>query len=133
ELSKQFFEEMSGKHAVILGAGKMGKLALKNLQQSGVSQITVVNRSFEKAAYLAEKFQVNTVPLEELERALSHADMLISSTASEETILTKDQLARIQSKRRDKALLLIDIAVPRDIDQTAGELKHVHLYNTDAL
>lgn len=133
ELSKKVFGNIQGKHIVILGAGETGELTLKNLQGAGVSRITVVNRTHERAEKLADKFSAEAVPAEDLPDILREADILISSTASATPVLTKVKLQESLKKRVEKPLFLIDLAVPRDIDPTIAELDDVFLYNIDDL
>ena len=133
ELSKKIFDDMREKHAVILGAGEMGEASLKNLRGAGVTNITIVNRSFNKAEQLAETFQATAVPIDELDQVLLQADILISSTGANDVILTKERLAAIHKQRNEQPLFLIDIAVPRDIEESAGDLENIFLYDTDDL
>lgn len=133
ELSKKIFGKMAGKHAAILGAGEMGELSLKNLHGSGVSKITIVNRSLEKAEELAQTFQADAVPLEQLDDVLASVDILISSTGANTPILTKERLTRVRKQRKNKPLFLIDIAVPRDIEADVDSLDNVFLYDVDDL
>src|SRR5690625_3685824 len=133
ELSKKIFGNIEEKHIVILGAGETGELTLKNLQGAGVSNITVINRTFERAEKLASKFIAQAVPFEDLLESLKDADILISSTASTTSVLTKENLQPILQQRKEKPLFLIDIAMPRDIDPTIAELDQVFLYNLDDL
>lgn len=133
ELSKKLFGNMNGKHAVIIGAGEMGELSLENLESSGISTITVVNRSIRNAQLLANRFQAHVAGMDQLEEVLTQADIVISSTGANEPILTKKQLARVQRQRRNRALFLIDIAVPRDIAANVDELANVFLYDIDDL
>src|SRR5690625_4227948 len=127
ELSKKMFGQMKGKHAVILGAGEMGELSLKNLHGSGVSEITVVNRSLDRAKQIAQRFRANAVSLDQLDEVLATADILISSTGSSTPILTKERVEKIQLKRKNKSLFLIDIAVPRDIEADVDSLDNIFL------
>ncbi|WP_047981687.1 glutamyl-tRNA reductase [Ornithinibacillus contaminans] len=133
ELSKKIFGSLDQKHVVILGAGKMGELAVKNIQGSGATQLTVVNRTLEKAKSLADKFGAKAVQLDALEEVLETTDILISSTGSDAYVLTKEMLEPIQNKRKDKSLFLVDIAVPRDLDPAIGQLDNVFLYDIDDL
>ncbi|WP_138415477.1 glutamyl-tRNA reductase [Aquibacillus sediminis] len=133
ELAKKIFGDLSNKHVVIYGAGKMGELAVKNLQGSGVKKISVVNRTFTKAQALAAKFSGSAKTTDELMDALKDADILISSTGASEHVLSKQALAPIEKKRRGKPLFLVDIAVPRDLDPAIGELDSVFLYDIDDL
>src|SRR5690625_4368529 len=133
ELSKKIFGQMEGKHAVILGAGEMGELSLENLHGSGVSDITVVNRSLENAQKLAARFNARAATMDELEDVLADADILISSTGANAAVLTKEQLVPLQKRRKNKPLFLIDIAVPRDIDSSVDEMDNIFLYDVDDL
>ncbi|MBU5595301.1 glutamyl-tRNA reductase [Amphibacillus sp. MSJ-3] len=133
ELSKKVYGNLQGKHVAILGAGSTSELTLKNLQGSGVSQITIVNRTFERAAKLAHKYSAQAVPIEELPRTLTKINILISSTRAPTPVLTRKMLDRILIERKGIPLLLIDLAVPRDIDYRVCELNGVYLYNIDDL
>lgn len=133
ELSKRIFGSMEDKHAVILGAGEMAELALKNLHASGVSEITVVNRSLENATQLVDNFGARAVAMDGLFDVLQETDILISSTGSDEKVITKEQLVPIQESRKNKPLFIIDIAVPRDVAANVAEIKNVFLYNMDDL
>ena len=87
ELGKKIFGSLKQKHVVILGAGKMGELAIKNLHGSGAGKITVINRTFEKAQLLAEKFDGEAKSMQELQCALLEADILISSIGSADFVI----------------------------------------------
>ncbi|WP_186576241.1 glutamyl-tRNA reductase [Aquibacillus kalidii] len=133
ELAKKIFGELSGKHVVILGAGKMGELAAKNLQGSGVSKITVINRTLAKAELLAKQFNGEAKHQEELSNTLLDADILISSTGSDNYVLTKETLEPVHKKRRGRPLFLVDIAVPRDLNPNLADMESVFLYDIDDL
>lgn len=131
ELGKKIFGTLKNKHVVILGAGKMGELAIKNLQGSGANRITVINRTFEKAEVLADKFGGKAKPLNELQCALLEADILISSTGAQEFIIDLELMQFVEKLRKGKPLFLVDIAVPRDMDPRIGDLPNVFLYDID--
>jgi glutamyl-tRNA reductase len=133
ELAKKIFGDLSDKHVLILGAGKMGELALQNLYGSGVKRVTVVNRTFEKAQQLAERFSGSAKPLSELQCALLEADILISSTGAKEYVVTKEMMAVVEKMRKGRPFFMIDIAVPRDLDPALAELDSVFLYDIDDL
>ncbi|NHM30500.1 glutamyl-tRNA reductase [Neobacillus terrae] len=133
ELAKKIFGSLENKHVLIFGAGKMGELAAQNLHGSGVRKVTVINRTFEKAVSLAEKFGGQARTLEELQRALAEADILISSTGSKDLVITKDMMANVEKMRKGKPLFMVDIAVPRDLDPNIGELENIFLYDIDDL
>ncbi|MCD5323754.1 MULTISPECIES: glutamyl-tRNA reductase [Pontibacillus] len=133
ELAKKIFGDLMNKHVVILGAGKMGELAAKNLHGSGVKQVTVMNRTFEKAEQLAGQFRGEAKPMSELNSVLEKADILISSTGASDYVLTKHHLEAAHKKRKGLPLFLVDIAVPRDLDPAIDELDSVFLYDIDDL
>ncbi|HSJ38293.1 MAG TPA: glutamyl-tRNA reductase [Planococcus sp. (in: firmicutes)] len=131
ELGKKIFGTLKNKHVVILGAGKMGELAIKNLQGSGADRITVINRTFEKAEVLADKFGGKAKPLSELQCALLDADILISSTGAQDFVIDLELMQFVEKLRKGKPLFLVDIAVPRDMDPRIGDLPNVFLYDID--
>jgi glutamyl-tRNA reductase len=133
ELAKKVFGSLKEKHVLIIGAGKMGELAIENLQGSGATQITVINRTYEKARTLADRYNGDARVLTELKQALTEADILISSTAANEYVLTKAMMDDVNKKRKGRPLFMVDIAVPRDLDPEIGELESVFLYDIDDL
>ncbi|MFD2759572.1 glutamyl-tRNA reductase [Lentibacillus juripiscarius] len=133
QLAGKIFGNLQDKEVLILGAGKMGELAAKNMAGSGASNITVMNRTFEKAQEMAEKFQAEAVPISQLHDQLQSADILLSSTGADSVVLTREEIESIQKKRKGRPLFLVDIAVPRDLDSAIGDLENVFLYDIDDL
>ncbi len=133
ELAKKIFGSLENKHILILGAGKMGELAIQNLHANGASKVTVINRTFEKAQDLAGRYEGNAKTLKELQCALIEADILISSTGAKEFVVTKEMMVFVQKLRKGKPLFMVDIAVPRDLDPKLAELDSVFLYDIDDL
>lgn len=133
ELAKKIFGSLDHKHVLILGAGKMGELAIQNLHSNGVSKVTVINRTFEKAQNLANRFNGKAKTLQELQCALTEADILISSTGANDFVITKEMMAHVEKLRKGKPLFMVDIAVPRDLDPRLAELENVFLYDIDDL
>ncbi|MBD8068870.1 glutamyl-tRNA reductase [Bacillus sp. PS06] len=133
ELAKKIFGNIANKHVLILGAGKMGELAVQNLHGSGVKKVTVINRTFEKARELAKKFDGDPKRLEELQCALMEADIMISSTGAKGYVITKDMMETVERMRKGRPLFMVDIAVPRDLDPELSELESVFLYDIDDL
>jgi glutamyl-tRNA reductase len=133
ELAKKIFGDLKSKHVLILGAGKMGELAVQNLYGSGVQKVTVINRTFERAKDLAERFSGQAKPLTELQCALVEADILISSTGAKDYVITKDMMVHVEKMRKGRPLFMVDIAVPRDLDPALAELESVFLYDIDDL
>lgn len=133
ELAKKIFGRLDGRHVLVLGAGKMGELAIKNLQGSGATKVTVMNRTFEKAATLADRFDGQAKGIDELQCALVEADILISSTGSKEYVISKELMAGVQKLRKGRPLFMVDIAVPRDIAPDIADLDSIFLYDIDDL
>ncbi|GLB58396.1 glutamyl-tRNA reductase [Cytobacillus sp. NCCP-133] len=133
ELAKKIFGALDHKHVLILGAGKMGELAIQNLHANGASKVTVINRTFEKAQDLASRYAGEAKTLNELQCALIDADILISSTGAKEFVVTKDIMANVEKMRKGKPLFMVDIAVPRDLDPKLADLESVFLYDIDDL
>ncbi|WP_018931407.1 MULTISPECIES: glutamyl-tRNA reductase [Gracilibacillus] len=133
ELAKKIFTDLQEKHIVIIGAGKMGELAAKNIYGSGAEQVTVVNRTVEKAEQLASQFNGVAKSTAELENTLVQADIVISSTGANDYMITKDLYQRVEKKRKGRPLFLVDIAVPRDLDPALESVDNVFLYDIDDL
>ncbi|MBM7691959.1 glutamyl-tRNA reductase [Peribacillus deserti] len=133
ELAKKIFGSLKGKHVLILGAGKMGELAIQNLHGSGATQITVINRTFEKAVSLAERFKGEAKRLQELQCALVEADILISSTGAKDFVITAELMEQVVKMRKGRPIFMVDIAVPRDLEPAIAVLENVFLYDIDDL
>lgn len=133
ELAKQTFGDVQGKSILILGAGEMSALTAKHLVASGADTVLVSNRSMQRAQALAEEFSGRAIPYEELDTALAEADIVISATAAAHFVIKPERMRRVMEQRRQRALLLIDIAVPRDIHPNVGELEGVTLFDIDDL
>jgi glutamyl-tRNA reductase len=133
QLAKKIFGDLQGRRVLVVGAGKMSKLTAQHLHAAGISEMKIVNRTFEKAVELASLFDGAPVHWEELESALAAADIVITSTGSKGIVLSAELLGRVWKVRKMKPMALIDIAVPRDIDPSAGQLRNVYLYDIDDL
>ena len=133
ELAKKIFGSLKNRHVAILGAGKMGELAIQNLYGSGVGKVTVINRTFEKAQNLADKFEGAAKSMSELQCTLLEADILISSTGATDYVIDYDLMQYVASIRKGDPLFMVDIAVPRDLDPKIGDLPNVFLYDIDDL
>jgi len=118
---------------LVIGAGKMAELTLTHLSALKPGRILVTNRSSANAKRLAEQFGGTVVEYERLNQALIEADLVVSTTASQQPIMTLDTYTRIQKSRRYRLALILDIALPRDFDDRIGQLDQVMLYNVDDL
>lgn len=132
ELAKKVFDSLDGRCVMILGAGKMSELTAKHLVANGVRRVLVANRTYERAVELADRFSGEAVPYDQMFERMREADIVVSSTAATEYVITRDAVAKATKQRRDP-LFLIDIAVPRDIDPACGQVSDVFLYDIDDL
>ncbi|MCQ6267793.1 glutamyl-tRNA reductase [Fictibacillus sp. WQ 8-8] len=133
ELGKKIFGHFHYKTVVILGAGEMGELTAKHLHTNGAGTIIVVNRTYERAMNLANKFSGEAKTMDQIQNVLSQADIVISSIDVKGPIITKQDMETINLKRKHRPLYMIDIAVPRSIDPEINNFDHVFLYNIDDL
>ncbi len=133
ELARKVFSNLGGRKVLILGAGEMADLTARHLVQAGVSQITVANRTYEKAVAMAQQYAGLGVRWDDMEHWLEQADVVISSTGAPNLVLTREHLTRAMSVRRGRPIFLFDIAVPRDIDPECSRLENVFLYDIDDL
>jgi glutamyl-tRNA reductase len=118
---------------VVLGAGEMAELTVEALRKRGVEKIRVVNRTLERAHALAERWGAESATFESLYESLCEADILISSTGAPHLVLSAQMVDEAMRTRAERALVLIDIAVPRDIDPDASKIPHVKLFDIDGL
>ena len=134
---------MDIKHIAIIGAGTMGSLVAHALSHRNVSAIYVANRTFDRALELAKELDGVAVRYEEVERYIASSDLVITATSAPHPVLTTEMLRRIMDDRKNNGndsdnrcgcdLLLIDIATPRDVEDSASELPYVRLYDIDGL
>ena len=132
-LAKQIFGDFSRTNVLLIGAGETVELVSKHLIEAGVTKITVANRTLARAETMAKKFNGQAITLAQIPQHLAQADVVISSTASTLPILGKGMVEAATASRRHQPMLLIDIAVPRDIEPQVGELDDVFLYTVDDL
>jgi glutamyl-tRNA reductase len=133
DLALSVLGTLQNRHVVILGAGETSELTARALADRGADTIFVANRHADRARSLAQRFGGSVVGLDGLPEQLTSADIVVSSTSSPHPIVGRDELAQVLDQREGRQLLLIDIAVPRDIDPRCGELEGVTLYDIDDL
>lgn len=133
ELAKKIFFSLEGRTALLVGAGEMAELAARHLVNQGVHNIIVANRSFERAVSVSESFGGKPVFFEELGTQLVEADIVITSTAATEFIITSKMVKDVIRKRKNRPLFFIDIAVPRDVEPKVNNLDNIFLYDIDDL
>jgi len=132
-LARQIFGDLASKTVILVGAGEMIELCGRYLHDKGVSHLIIANRSLGRAQELAEKFNAHAIALDDLPSMLHKADILISSTASTEPVVSAASIKAALKQRRNQPMFLVDIAVPRDIEPATAELNNVFLYTIDDL
>ena len=133
DLARGVFDTFAEKTVLVIGAGKMGDLTLQHLKALHPGRILITNRSSERAEAAAARWGGQAVSFDRLGQALIEADLVVSTTAAAEPIVTLDQFVRIQRARRNRLALILDIAIPRDFDPRIGDLDQVTLYHVDDL
>lgn len=133
ELARQTMGDLGGRLVLVIGAGKMSELAARYLVDNGVMGVIVSNRSYERACILAGQFKGRAVKFDQLYDYIQKADIVISCTAAAHYVVHYHQMDGVVAGRRGRKLLLIDIAVPRDIDPRISELPGVTLLDIDDL
>lgn len=133
ELAKTATGGLAGRTVLVVGAGKMSALAAEYLVANGVSRVLVTNRSYAKAAELAARLGGQALPFEELYTGLATADIVLSCTSAPHYVIRRAGVEEALSTRCGRPLILIDIAVPRDVEPTVAELPGVSLYDIDDL
>lgn len=132
-LAKQIFSDFDKHTALLIGAGETIELTAKHLHAAGIGNIIIANRTVERAQKLADELGGKAVALADMPDQLQHADIVISSTASQLPILGKGAVERALKQRKHKPMLMVDIAVPRDIEPEVSKLDDVYLYSVDDL
>ncbi len=130
-LAKQIFSDLNSHTALLIGAGETIELAARHLYENGIGRMIIANRTLERAQLLANEFHGFAVALTEMPHHLAEADIVISSTASPLPILGKGAVESAIKARKHKPMLMVDIAVPRDIEPEVDELEDVYLYTVD--
>lgn len=133
QFARQIFEDLSDKTLLLIGAGKMGEQTLARLVDQGPQHVLIVNRSPQRGQRLADAYNGQAMGFDKLTEALTTADIVVTSTAASEPILDVPMMEAVLKARRYRPIFLIDIAVPRDVDERVGRLGRVYLYNIDDL
>jgi len=133
ELAEKIFGNLQGRKVMILGAGETSERTARSLQSRGINSVIVSNRTFERAARLAEEIGGMAIHYDNWHKAFHEVDILISSTAAPHPILTREKIAPMMQRRTERPLFVIDLAVPRDAEPALHEIDGVFLYDIDSL
>jgi len=133
ELARKIFEDLGNCRALVVGAGKISESTLRNLVESGIGEISVINRTRRKAEAIARQCGGRVLAGSRIAQALCSADIVISSTAAPHPVIRAQAVREAMALRHQRPLLLVDIAVPRDVDPEVGQIDNVHLYDIDDL
>jgi glutamyl-tRNA reductase len=130
-LAEQIFSDLGSLNALLIGAGHTIELVARHLKERGVKQIVIANRTLQNAVKLGDKFGGRGVLLSDIPEELEHADIIVSSTNSQLPLLGKGAVERALKTRRHKPMLLVDLAVPRDIEPEVAQISDAYLYSVD--
>ncbi|MDF2954729.1 glutamyl-tRNA reductase [Candidatus Alkanophaga liquidiphilum] len=133
ELAKDVLGDLHGRDILVVGAGEMGTLVAKALSEEALSAIYVANRTFSRAEALAAELGGYAVRFDDIEKYLEVANVVISATGAPHTVIKEEMVRKAMSRRGGKKLIIIDIANPRDVEESVSLIENVELYNIDAL
>ncbi len=132
-LARGIFADLSTKRILLLGSGEMSRIVATHFVENGVGRVRVANRTYEHAVEFAKPFGAEVVPWEEFPKALIQSDIVVTSTGSQRPIILKPMMETVMKIRRWASLFIIDIAVPRDVEESVGKLDGLYLYDIDDL
>ena len=133
ELAEKVFGRLKGSTVMVIGAGEMSRQTAQALQSRGASSVIVTNRSYDKAVELAESIGGHAVYFDSWETELKDVDVVIAATGAPHFVVKPGHVEAVRRKRKFRPLIMVDIAVPRDIDPKVGEIEEVYLYDIDTL
>lgn len=133
ELAKQVFSNLTEQVVLLVGAGEMGKLAAQHLVNHGVKKVLLTTRNHHRALTLAERFEGEAVPFDQLRQTLPKADIVICATGAPHFVITKDDIETTVRQRKNRPIFLIDITVPRNIDPAVKDVDNAFVFDIDDL
>jgi glutamyl-tRNA reductase len=133
QLTEKIFSNLNKKSALVIGTGETGEIAAKHLSEKGIGSLSVTNRTQEKADKLAQKLNAKVIPFTEFRDSIYKFDIIISATASPEILVNKDDVKIALKKRSNNPMILMDIAIPRDIDPETRKIDYVFYHDLDSL
>ena len=132
-LARRVYSDLSAHTALMVGAGEMNALAARHFMSAGVKRMVIANRTLARAQSLATELKADAAGLDDLDRELAQADIVISCTASLVPLITKSAVEVAIRARRRRPIFMVDLAVPRDIDPAVADLEDVYLFSIDDL
>jgi glutamyl-tRNA reductase len=133
QLIEKIFSNISKKSVLVIGTGETGEIAAKHLRDRGVSRLALTNRTFEKAEKLAKELNTAVFPFDNFKDHLHKFDIIISATGSQDFIISKSDIEKTIKKRNYESLVIVDIAVPRDVDPQCKNIENVFYNDIDSL
>jgi glutamyl-tRNA reductase len=132
-LAEGVIGDLRERRVLVVGAGRVGVQTLKAAEGRGVTRLGVANRTKERAEDVGRRFGADAAALSELETELARADVVISATAAEERVIAADLVASVMTRRADSTLVVVDLAVPADVERAAADVDGVRLFDVDDL
>ncbi len=133
QLIEKIYSNLSKKSALVIGAGETGEIAAKHLRDRGIEKLAITNRTIEKAEKLAESLNSKIIPFNNFKNEIHNFDIILSATSSPELILNYNDIKSAMKKRNYDSMVLMDIAIPRDIDPTVKSIDYVFYNDIDSL
>lgn len=133
ELAENVLGSLQGKKVLLVGAGEMGALVARSLSEHNLETILVANRTHERAVTLAKELGGRVIKFEEIENGMRECDVMITATGAPHAVIKEEAIKRAMARRKKKELVIIDVAIPRDVEETVGKLPNVKLFNIDGL
>lgn len=133
ELARHILGTLTGKKALLIGAGQHGKLIARHLSSHNLEGLYISNRDFQRAEKLAKSLSASAIPLRQSLHYLEHVDIVLTSIGGSHPIISRDDLIEVRKKRRYRPLILIDLSIPRAIDPRAADLDDIFCFDVDDL
>jgi glutamyl-tRNA reductase len=131
--ARKIFGKLHGRRVLVVGAGEISTLAARHLREQGAGEIVIASRTMAHADALAEAVSGQAIPWEQMPAALGRADIVITATGAQRPIITRAAVKAVTAHRRSEPLFIVDLAVPRDVEPSVGDIEQVFLYNVDDL
>jgi len=133
ELAQQLFSDITSAKVLVIGAGEMGELLIKHFRQTGCRDVVIVNRSLARARQIANTYDIDSAEWDQLGKLLAGADIVVAAATTDKALFDRESCRGFMAKRRKGALLVIDIAVPRNFNPDVNEIEDIYLYSIDDL